>query len=149
MLRQLFNKLTYKNKRKIMTNIRVRDLDSGKEYNLCEITADCCRERSIHPTTRSEPAVAQTTYATPQLLNESIEDWAERIGYPHLDKKVRLITRLPKAQTYDSYDVSDVEEIMERWPNRQIIGAFDVNGEFQKAPAYTNPRASSRFVDIN
>jgi hypothetical protein len=127
-----------------MTNIRVREVETGKVFNLCPVTEDCCREVATpQPTTQSQTARPQS------IQNESIEDWAERVGYPHFEKKVRLITRLPKAQTYDSYDVSDVEEIMERWPNRQIIGAFDINGEFQKAPAYTNPRATVRFVVLN
>lgn len=141
MIRRLINYLTCNKGNKLMTNIRVREIDSGKLYNLVPLDSantDCCRERVSSGCATSQP-----------IQNESIHDWAERVQYPHAEKKVRLITRLPKAQTYDSYDVSDVEEIMERWPNRQIIGAFDVNGEFQKAPHYTNPRASVRFAVLN
>jgi len=121
--------------------IIVKDAD-GKTYALCPMDNGCCADVAAKPVTQ---AIAQPV----STRTETIEDWAERIGYPHMDKKVRLITRLPKLQTYDSYDVSDVEEIMERWPNRQIIGAFDINGDFQKAPAYTNPRATTRFAVLN
>lgn len=103
--------------------MKVQDIETGKIYTLL-------------PTQENINAALAGNIVPVETRPETLSDWAQRIGYPHPEERVRVITRLPRSGKYDSYDKSSIEDIQANWPNRRIIGAHDVNGEWVKAPNY-------------